>query len=135
MFLTGGGSPGKASALWLAAGLLVAITLVNQLHGLVVLLLRAYTGEKLLLNFRAEIFRHVQRLSLTFHDTRGTAESLYRIQHDATSIQTIVVESVIPFITAIFTVAAMLFVTFRTAWQVALIAVVIAPVQIGRAHV
>src|ERR1041385_1239413 len=69
------GISGPSSALWLAAGLLVSITLVNQLHGLAVLLLRAYTGEKLLLNFRAEIFRHVQRLSLTFHDTRGTAES------------------------------------------------------------
>jgi ATP-binding cassette, subfamily B, bacterial len=125
--LPGGvGISGGSSALWLAAGLLVAITLLNQFHSLGVLLLRAYTGEKLLLNFRAEIFRHAQRLSLLFHDTKGTTESLYRIQHDAGSIQTIVVETVVPFITAIFTVAGMLYVTFRTAWQLALIAVGIA---------
>jgi ATP-binding cassette, subfamily B, bacterial len=124
----GAGTFSHSSALLLAAGLLIAITVVNQLHGLGVLLLRAYTGEKLLLNFRAKIFRHAQRLSLLFHDTKGTAESLYRIQHDAASIQSIVVETVVPFITAIFTVAGMLYVTFRTAWKLALIAVVIAPV-------
>jgi ATP-binding cassette subfamily B protein len=128
IFLPRAGTSNHSSALLLAAGLLVAITLVNQLHGLGVLLLRAYTGETLLLTFRAEIFRHAQRLSLLFHDTKGTAESLYRIQHDATSIQSIVVETVVPFITAVFTVAGMLYVTFRTAWKLALIAVVIAPV-------
>src|ERR1041384_3667379 len=50
MFLPHGLSS-ASSTLLLAAGLLVSITLINQLHGLSVLLLRAYTGEKLLLSF------------------------------------------------------------------------------------
>src|SRR2546422_5633465 len=38
--------------------------------------------------------------SLSYHDTRGTADSLYRIQYDAPAIQNVMVEGVVPFITA-----------------------------------
>src|SRR5437762_3282183 len=120
-------TPSHASALLLAVGLMVAVAVVSQLQGLAVSLLRTYTGERLLLELRSEIFRHVQRLSLLFHDTRGTAESLYRLQYDATSIQSIAIDTVIPFISSSFTVAAMLYVTVRIAWQLALVAVVVAP--------
>ena len=47
--------------------------------------LQTYTGEKLVLGFRSQLFRHVQRLSLSYHDTKGTADSTYRIQYDAPS--------------------------------------------------
>jgi len=121
-------TPSHNSALLLAVGLLVAVAVVSQLQGLAVSLLRTSTGERLLLELRSEIFRHVQRLSLLFHDTRGTAESVYRLQYDATSIQSIAIDTVIPFISSSFTVAAMLYVTIRIAWRLALVAGVVAPV-------
>ena len=121
-------TPSHTSALLLAVGLLLAVALVSQLQGLAVSLLRTSTGERLLLELRSEIFRHVQRLSLLFHDTRGTAESVYRLQYDATSIQSIAIDTVIPFISSSFTVAAMLYVTIRIAWRLALVAGVVAPV-------
>jgi ATP-binding cassette subfamily B protein len=116
------------SALLLAAALLVAITFASQLQGLAASLLSAYTGEKLLLEFRSELFRHAQKLSLLFHDTKGTAESLYRVQYDATSIQSIVIDNAVPFVSASITVAAMLYVTVRTSWQLAVIGTAIAPI-------
>ncbi len=36
-------------------------------------LLGTYTGEKLVRGFRAVLFRHAQRLSLAYHDTKGTS--------------------------------------------------------------
>src|SRR2546428_6572673 len=72
--------PGAAPAHWyallLAAGLLVAITLAPQLQTLAATLLRAYTGDNLLLDFRAELFCHMQRLALLFPDAMGTDRSL-----------------------------------------------------------
>src|SRR5437773_7212736 len=121
-------TPSHTSALLLAVGLLLAVAIVSQLQGLAVSLLRTYTGERLLLELRSQIFRHVQKLSLLFHDTRGTAESLYRVQYDATAIQSIAIDTVIPFISSSFTVAAMLYVTIRIAWRLALVAGVVAPV-------
>ena len=119
--------PTHAAALLFAVGLLVAVALLTQLQGMAVSLLRAYTGEKLLLELRSELFRHAQRLSLLFHDTTGTAESLYRLQYDAMSVQSIAIDTVIPFISSGFTIAGMLLVTVRISWQLALVAVLISP--------
>ncbi len=121
-------TPSHTSALLLAVGLLLAVAIVSQLQGLAVSLLRTYTGERLLLELRSQIFRHVQRLSLLFHDTRGTAESLYRVQYDATAIQSIAIDAVIPLIGSTFMVAGMFYVTLTTSWQLALVAVGVAPV-------
>src|SRR5207248_658457 len=68
--------------LLLAAGLMVGITLLSQLQTLGDTLLRTYTSERLVLDFRAQLFRHSQRLSLLYHDMRGIADATYRIQYD-----------------------------------------------------
>src|SRR5881296_4197893 len=116
-----------AGLLAIAVGLLVAVALLRQLQGLTNTLLQAYVKEKLVQNFRARLFRHVQRLSLAYHDARGTSDSTYRIQHDATAIQYVLIESVIPFISATVTLVGMIYVMARIDWQLALIALAISP--------
>jgi ATP-binding cassette subfamily B protein len=116
------------AVLVLAAGLVAVIALLDQLQKLASSVLSAYTGEKLLLSFRAQLFRHVQRLSLAFHDSRGTADSAYRIQYDAPAIQWIALQGVTPFVSAVFTLAGMLYVTTRIDWQLALVALAVSPI-------
>ena len=117
----------KTAGLVLVGGLLVAIALLNQLQGLASSLLHTYTGEKLVLSFRAQLFRHVQRLSLSYHDSRGTTDSTYRIQYDAPAIQWITIDGVMPFITAGFTLAGMIYVSARIDLPLALVALGISP--------
>jgi ATP-binding cassette, subfamily B, bacterial len=117
-----------SGALALAAVLVVAVALVTQLQQFGNYVLGTYTGEKLLLRFRARLFRHVQRLSLAFHDSRGTADSTYRIQYDAPSIQWIAIYGVTPFVSAALTLAGMFYVTAKIDWELALIALGVAPV-------
>ena len=112
----------------LATGLLVVIALLNQLQGLASSALRTYTGENLVLAFRAQLFRHIQRLSLSYHDLRGTGDSVYRVQYDAPAIQWILIDGIIPFITAGFTLTGMVYVTARIDWQLALVSLAVAPV-------
>ena len=112
----------------LAAALQVSITLLSQLQELAASLLRTFTGEKLVLEFRAQLFRHVQRLSLTYADSKGTADSTYRIQYDAPAIQNIAIDGVIPFITAGLTIAGMIYVTARIDRELALIALAVTPI-------
>src|SRR5437879_4085966 len=116
-----------ATLLAIAVGLLVTVALLRQLQGMTNTLLQAYVKEKLVQNFRARLFRHVQRLSLAYHDARGTSDSTYRIQHDATAIQYVLIESVIPFISAAVTLVGMIYVMTRIDWQLALIALAISP--------
>ena len=71
---------GSANTLLPVAAVAVLVfALVDHLQRLSVALLGTYAGERLALEFRAKIFRHVQRLSLSYHDTKGAADSAYRI--------------------------------------------------------
>lgn len=111
--------------------LFVAVALLTQLQQLGTSLLRTYTGERLVLGFRSQIFRHAQRLSLSYHDTKGTADTTYSIQYDAPSIQSIAVDGLIPLATAGVTLVGMIYVTALIDWQLALVALVISPILVG----
>ena len=111
----------------LAVGLLVGVAVLTQLRDFANALLTAYTGEKLLRGFRAQLFRHLQRLSFSYHDNKGTADSTYRIQYDAAAVQNIVVEGIIPFITSAVTFLTMIYVTTRINWQLAIVALAVSP--------
>ena len=106
----------------------MAVALLAQLQGLALSLLSAYTGERMVLGFRAALFARAQRLSLAYHDSNGTVDATYRIQHDAPAIQHLVIDGLIPLVTAVFTLAGMIYCTVRLDWQLALVALTVAPV-------
>jgi ATP-binding cassette, subfamily B, bacterial len=115
------------NVLALAIGLLLSIALLQQLQRLASSLLDAYTSEQLVLAFRSQLFRHVQRLSLSYHDTKGSTDSTYRIQYDAPSIRWVLIDSLIPLMTATLTLAGMIYITFKMDWQLALVASGVSP--------
>jgi len=110
--------------------LLVGLELLSQLQQLTTLYLRTSTGERLTLDFRALLFRHAQRLSFAFHDSRGTADSNYRIQGDTVALHAVAVDGVIPFVSSIVMLVAMLVVTARIDPVLALIALLVAPMLV-----
>ena len=111
----------------LVAVLVIGVALLTQLQLLGAEVLGAYTGERLLLKFRGELFRRVQRLSLSYHDTIGSADSIYRIQYDAPAIQWIAVHGITPFLTHGLTLVGMAYIAFRLDWQLAVVALSIVP--------
>src|SRR3989442_730948 len=108
-------------------GLLLTVVLLSQLQALAVAVLGGFINERLVLAFRSRLFHHVQRISLAYHDTRGTADTTYRIHHDAPAIQNIVTDGVIPFIAATATFVGMLYVMARIDWPIAVIAIAMSP--------
>jgi ATP-binding cassette, subfamily B, bacterial len=110
------------------AALLLGVALLRQIQGVLTWVLYTYTGEKLLQDFRAKLFRHVQRLSLSYHDSRGTSDSTYRIQYDAYCVQAVTLNGLIPMITSSFTLLGMVIVIARMDWQLALVALAVTPV-------
>jgi ATP-binding cassette, subfamily B, bacterial len=136
MLLPADATRSASAVLALAVGLTVAIALLSQLQALASSHLQAYTGERLTLDFRAQLFRHVQRLSLSYHDTKGTSDSTYRIQYDASAIQYTAIDGAIPFVIASVTVLSTLYIILRLDWQLALVALAVSPVLylISRAY-
>src|SRR5262245_11660446 len=116
-----------AAVITLAVGLLLAIALLDQLQRLGCAVLGAYAGERLLLDFRGRIFRHVQRLPFTYHDTRGTADSVFRINWDAAAIQWIAIHGFPPLVNAGCLLAGMVAVVALIDWQLTLVALTVAP--------
>ena len=117
-----------SAVLILAVGLTVGIALLSKLQELANSLLQFYVGEKLALDFRAELFRHVQRLSLSYHDAKGTADATYRIQYDASAIRYIAIDGVIPFVTASFALLSTFYIILQLDWQLTLVALAISPI-------
>jgi ATP-binding cassette subfamily B protein len=111
-----------------AVALLLLVGLLDQVQKLGVTVLGTHVGEKILIDFRARVFRHVQRLSLTYHDTKGTADANYRIHWDAAAIQWLTVYGVPPLLGAGLTLVGMIYVTAQIDWQLALVALGVCPV-------
>jgi ATP-binding cassette, subfamily B, bacterial len=115
------------SLLLLVATLVVVFALLTLAHKLAVEMLKTFLGERLTIGFRSRLFRHVQQLSLSYHDRRGTSDSTYRIQYDAPAIQVVIIESVVPLISSVALLCGMLYVTFRLSPRLALVALAVCP--------
>src|SRR5262249_43434488 len=118
----------SAAVLGLAVGLLIMVNLLSLLRDLLTSFMGTYTAEKLVLDFRARLFSHVQRLSVSYHDAKGSADSIYRIQSDAIALQYLTVEGFIPLVSATLTLIGMIWVTARIDWQLALVALAVSPI-------
>src|SRR3989442_4475423 len=110
-----------------AVALLLLVAALGQVQGLMNKFVQTYVGERLVLGFRSQLVQQAQRLSLAYHDSKGTADALYRVQQDAPVIDKIMVEGIIPFITAAITLGTMIVVMTRLDWQLALVALTVCP--------
>ena len=118
----------STGVLVLAATLMVGIGLLSHLHGMMTIMLGTYTAEKLVFDLRARLFQHSQRLSISYHDRKGTADALHRIQWDANALRYVTIDGLIPLVTASLTLIGMIYVTARIDWQLALVAVAVSPI-------
>lgn len=113
--------------LMVVACLQIAVALGTQLQELTRYVLGTYTGERITLGVRSKLFAHMQRLSMLFHDSRGTTDSIYRVQYDAPALQYITVDGLVPLLTSTIMLVSMLVVIANINWQLAVIALIIAP--------
>jgi ATP-binding cassette, subfamily B, bacterial len=118
----------KMANLGMAVGLLLVLSVAMNLQSFAAWLLQTYTGEQLVLDFRTQLFWHVQRMDLLFHDRRGTSEVAYRIQNDAPAIQYVFIQGIMPVFASLVSFFALLYVTLRIDWVLAVIAISVSPV-------
>ena len=120
----------QASHVWLlvvAVLLQVVVAFFSQIQSLVQNILSVYAGEKMSLDLRSRMFRHAQRLSLAFHDTRGPSDSAYRVQYDSTAVQAVTIGGFIPIVAAGFTLVTAMVVSAKIDWQLTCVALAVAP--------
>ena len=114
--------------LWVAVGGAIAVATLSAIQWSGTWLLQTYTGEKLALRLRAHLYRHLQRLAFGYHDQKGSADATYRIQYDAAAIRHILVDSIIPFLTALFPIIGISTALILLDWQLAAIVIAACPI-------
>lgn len=110
-----------------SVSLVIAVALIHQIHSFSLWLFTSSTSERMVLSLRSRLFNHTQRLSLAYHDKKGTSDALYRIQYDTTSIKSFLISNVSSLISAIVTLVAMSVVMFRINWRFTLVAFCVIP--------
>jgi ATP-binding cassette, subfamily B, bacterial len=88
--------------------------------------LGAKTEQNMVLDLRSDLFNHVQRLSLTFHDQRQTGALMSQINNQAAAVGNIVMV-IPPIAEALMTLLGMLAITALIDWQLAALSLVVVP--------
>lgn len=121
-------SPG--GVLLLAALLQVVAVLITDLQSVSSSVVRTHTFEQLTLGMRSRLFAHLQRLSFSFHDQRGSADSLYRLQYDAQALGWVLVDHLVPMLAAALTLVSVFVVVVNIDVALSLVALAVMPVLV-----
>jgi ATP-binding cassette subfamily B protein len=123
---------GSEKAVILAAlcvGILVIYLTASTLN-LVSKYLLVKISLRVLTQVRCELFRHLQRLSLHFHDRNRIGDSLYTLNTNIYAIQGIFSDGFIPVLEASITVIGMVIIMLSMDWQLTLLSIATVPAQV-----
>ncbi|MCB0098184.1 MAG: ABC transporter ATP-binding protein, partial [Caldilineaceae bacterium] len=108
---------------------IVVMAMINSLGDSMAEIFLARVGQMLSYNLRTALYKHLQRLSLAFHDQRRTGDILTRITGDVDEVEDFVIGSLSDIVGSLLILAGTLAVLFYTSWQIALLALVIVPMM------
>jgi ATP-binding cassette subfamily B protein/subfamily B ATP-binding cassette protein MsbA len=84
-------------------------------------------GQRMVNDLRTDLYAHLQKLSLRFHHRQQTGDLLYRVVADTFSIQSMVMNGLLPLASALVMLLAMFSVMLHYDASLALIALCVAP--------
>lgn len=92
--------------------------------------LSSYSGNRIVSDLRERLYRHLQRLPLSFYDERRTGEIMSRITNDTTLVQTVIANNLISLIQQVLMLFAVVVIVLVTDWRLALVALAVAPLMV-----
>jgi ABC-type multidrug transport system fused ATPase/permease subunit len=95
-------------ALVLSVAMTVGLFLLSGGLGLLQTQLLYGLAQRLIADLRQRVFSHLTRLSLRFHDTRGTGDSVYRVSNDTYAIQSVLLDGLVPLAAALLSLVGTL---------------------------
>lgn len=84
-------------------------------------------GQRMVNDFRADLYAHLQRLSLAFHSRRQVGDLLYRLTADTFAIQTLTMNGFFPVLTSLVLLGGMVVVMVQLDWLLTLVALAVVP--------
>ncbi len=118
----------KPLAVLLAASTVVVISVVKGISTYSQVYITSRIGYRLAHKLRRELFAHLQRLSLSFHNRSETGELLTKVTADTNNLRDTFSEFALSFVTEFITLLGMLLIMFLINWQLSLIVLATFPV-------
>jgi len=116
-----------ATLLALAAIAVVVFTTVRAVAAYWQTIGFTLVGNRALARVRAQLYRHVQYLSLSFHTRARTGDLVVRMMGDVAMLQDVAVTAFLPLLAKALIVAGMIGLMFFLNWKLALIAASVLP--------
>ncbi|HXP31236.1 MAG TPA: ABC transporter ATP-binding protein [Stellaceae bacterium] len=108
----------------------LGLVAVNLASGLMTLLHNVTTiaiGQRMVNDLRGALYSRLQRLSLAFHSRQKVGDLMYRITADSFAVQTMIMNGLLPILSAAVLLAGMLFVLVPLDATLTLISLTIVP--------
>lgn len=107
---------------------LVAIHIGSGLLALLHNITTIGVGQNMVNDLRGALYARLQRLSLAFHSRQQVGDLMYRITADSFAVQTVIMNGVLPIVSAIVLLIGMLFVLFPLDPALTLVSLTVVPV-------
>src|SRR3954463_9526268 len=88
-------------------------------------------GQNMVNDLRGDLYAHLQRLSLAYHSRQRVGDLMYRITADSFAVQTMIMNGVLPILSAIILLGGMLIVLLPMDPTLTLLALTIVPILFG----
>ncbi|HET8527439.1 MAG TPA: ABC transporter ATP-binding protein [Gaiellaceae bacterium] len=112
---------------WLAGGM-IAVAVATGILGVIQTLLSNQVGQRVMHDLRAQVFRHLQRLSLAFFTRTRTGEVQSRISNDIGGVQSVVTNTATSIASNVTSVIATMVGMLALSWELSLFAFALVPV-------
>ncbi len=103
-------------AFWYVAALLASFV-IRYLQGY----LMAWVGQRVVVDMRMELFRHVQRMSISFFDRNPVGRLVVRLTGDVQQIEAVISQGLVQIFTNLLMVSAIIVAMFALDWRLATI--------------
>ncbi len=120
-----------ASVLLRIVGLMVGTYAISWIAQVGQGVLIATIAQRAMRVLRGELFSHLQRLSLKFHDARASGELMSRLTNDMDAISRVLSQNVTQLFSGMLTLAGILIVMFILSPYLALASMVVLPLMVG----
>jgi len=86
-----------------------------------------WTGQKVMFDLRAQIFRHLQRLHISFYDRNPVGRLVTRVTSDVDALNEMFTAGVVSIVEDVFVLVGILVIMLNMSWRLALITFAVLP--------
>ena len=112
----------------------VGATIILFLAGWALSMLGAFfgisLGQRIASDLAADLFAHLQRMSLRFHARNPNGDLVHRVTNDCAAASIIVKDALLPVIASLISLVSMFWIMWRMDWVLTLISLTILPIMI-----